>query len=140
MEDRTEILWRAYQSHLSSSQHYEEQRSKITQAVLILSGAVLALLKLGEPNMFVGTLVAAYLIVVGSFGAFFTHRTAKECNVERNCAQDYLEKLALAVPNTFEEMEMEEPSFPILPWLLVHGLVVVLGILILIYGLNHEGR
>ena len=131
--DKHELLWRMYEDHRLSARHFDEQRSKITDCMLVLTAAAVGLIKFGSMAGWVDIILASFIIMISVFGMVLISQRTGECNQQRNCAIDYKKKLH----SEFKDVILED-SMPIKygkyssPWFYIHVAIGILGAALLL--------
>ena len=136
MNDEIETLRTMYQVQVTRSEHYENQRATLTNLVLIITSALVALAtfdgSISARDQETGVLLL--LISIFGFVASTVHsrrarRHGKRAEAYRNALDERLPKAAI---NTTRQQVVEENSLLDRIWDYMHIAVMMIGILLIL--------
>jgi hypothetical protein len=144
MSDVADVLWGMYQEHCQQGRHHEDQRATMTNLVVAVAGAAFALIALKDAHA-AGTPLAAFVTVLGVFGALFSLKHYERFRYHMKCAGEFRDALERLVPATaLAELRARARTrhagkFPIVErihlfvfWIALNGAVAVLGVVLLV--------
>jgi len=150
MTDKTEILWRMYQEHLTQGRHHETQRSTMTNLFVSICAASLGLFALGKDPMWVHLFLSLFLIALGIFGAVFSAKHYERFWMHIERARGYRDALERCIPETGLKSIKEaadkraKEKYPKLYslrlfwfWIFIHVLIVLIGLVLSIWSSAH---
>jgi hypothetical protein len=144
MKDKTDFLWGMYQEHTTQGRHHEVQRATLTNIIIIVAGGILAFVANNGVTRDKWVL-AAFLIVIGLFGAFFSAKQYERFRFHVVAAGKYRKELERSIENSLtgiRESALARHKSEFLPlivklrlhyfWIGLHILIASLGIVLLI--------
>lgn len=142
--DNGEILWRIYQEHCVWERHHEAQRSSATNVLVVVAAGVLSVIALDDGLTGIDLALAAFLVVVGLFGALMSakqyERFARhQClaSAYRRALDDHFRDSRLLALRS-EAESLHEARHPILGrllrlnhlWTAIHLLTALFGVIL----------
>jgi len=144
MKDETDFLWGMYQEHTTQGRHHETQRASVTNFILIVAGGTLAFIANKGVNKD-QWILAAFLIVIGLFGALFSAKQYERFRFHMIAAGKYRKALETKLKGDTggirEEARKEHEGnySPFLVkmrlyyfWIFFHVLIALLGAILLV--------
>lgn len=148
MEDSVEILWRWLNEHYTHARHHETQRSTLSSCLLVVEGGVLAFISnLQKNNAHVPYTLPSFLIALGIFGIlsvlklyerfrFHNHvadaaRAALEVQLGMKPSLTELRNTGTLKHKTKWYYHLVGWTHLYVFWIALHGLVIVLGVILL---------
>lgn len=98
MEEK-DFLWGMYQEHCNEGRHHEEQRSTMSNLIIVLSGGVLGLMTIKDLSFNTWPL-GIFLILIGIFGSLFCAKHYSKWKFHMMLAGRYRNKLEKYLPDT----------------------------------------
>jgi Ca2+/Na+ antiporter len=148
MKDRTDFLWGMYQELTTQGRHHEVQRATVTNFIIIVAGGILAFIANRDVTRDKWSL-AAFLIVIGLFGALFSAKQYERFRFHVVAAGRYRRELEKAIDSNLITLKEEallkhkEDFLSVLIrlrlhyfWIALHLLIASLGITLLITALR----
>jgi len=149
MKDDTDFLWGMYQEHTTQGRHHETQRASVTNFIIIVSGGILAFIanKGVTRDQWV---LAAFLIIIGLFGALFSAKQYERFRFHMVAAGKYREALETLLKSNFGTIRAEakndhEKKYSKLLvklrlyyfWIFLHLLITALGLILLLLTIQN---
>jgi len=144
MKDKNDILWGMYQEHTTQGRHHEVQRASLTNIVIVVAGGIIAFIAQGGVTRD-KWIMAAFLIVLGCFGALFSAKQYERSRFHITAAGLYRKELESLTPidlttirnNAEKKHKGEYPWLESIRlywlWIIVHLLIAGLGVVLLLY-------
>lgn len=148
MPDISDFLWGMYEEHTTQGRHHETQRASVTNFIIVVAGGLVAFIANKDVTKDKWPL-AAFLIIVGLFGALFSAKQYERFRFHMVAAGLYREELEKIVGGDVDEIGhkakgVHKSSFPSLLvklrlyyfWIALHLLIMALGIALLVLTLR----
>ena len=148
MPDISDFLWGMYEEHTTQGRHHETQRASVTNFIIVVAGGLIAFIANKDVTKDKWPL-AAFLIIVGLFGALFSAKQYERFRFHMVAAGLYREELEKIVGNDVGEIRhkakaVHKSGFPSLLvklrlyyfWIALHLLIMALGIALLVLTLR----
>ena len=129
--DSGELLWRMYEDHRLAVRHSDQQRSKITDCMLVLAAAAVGLIKFGGTSEEINIILAAFVVMIGIFGIILTDQHTNACNEQKDCVNKYKEALKALHPKVIISPDLKEQARFKNPWFWIHVGILLLGLALL---------
>ena len=140
MNDSAEVLWRMYNENCTHGRHHENLRAGVTNLIITLTGAVLAIISLDKQlnNSDIGLTI--FLIVLGVFGALFSAKHYERFRAHMARAHECRDALEEQVPESKlaeRRSTADRKEWPRISairgfwlWIAVHIVVAILGLIL----------
>jgi hypothetical protein len=153
MAQETDVLLAMYQENTAQGRHHEIQRSTMTNLVVAICAGILGLFALDKTPSSINAILAAFLVVLGCFGALFSAKHYERFSMHNQRARGYRAALEAFLPETRLKAikrsadAQAEKEFPHLFklrlfrfWVLLHLSVSVVGLVLLVWSCKSVGR
>ena len=150
MDDSKEILLKVFEDHRAHQRHLEQQRSTISNSLLVAESAILAFSgNIMRTNSHLPFPLPVSLLILSLFGIAITLKLSQRLIEHRNMAKEYLKILEeLANLNIISKIENNKQvlmrvKYPFIVmggthlytlWVGLHTLVFITGVVLLIVG------
>ncbi|HCE72925.1 MAG TPA: hypothetical protein DET67_17855 [Ruegeria sp.] len=138
-----ELLWRLYEEDRTFSKHHEQQRTATSGLLVTISAALIAFTAIDQKLEGADVLAGALLIILGLFGAIFTHKQYERSRLHLNRSYAYFDAMNKAIEGVDLEAlrrkasEKNEADFPISSkyklstlWIILHYVILASGFLV----------
>ena len=141
-ENQTNIMLCLYQEHLNQARHQENQRSTMTNLILIICTALLAGITLDKILSLTDLPLAIFLFTLGIYGAFFCAKYYERFRLHYERSRMVRKQLEKSVGlNTSSESQKAadlktKEQFPIMFNVRLYWLWIILMLIISLVGLG----
>ena len=138
MDNQIELLWRFSQEQEEVARYHDEERSKLTQYLLVVAAAAVGIAKVGEASLVVNLVLGAFVFVTGCVGFALVWQQSRRCTGSAKGANQYREQIRQLCPNLPPDKHRPHYTGPN-AWLALNLLIALLGIAVIICVLLHHG-
>ena len=100
MADTTDVLLSLYNDAIAYCRHQEEQRATMTSLILAICAALLGIVGLDDHVSSADLPFAAFLVVLGSFGAVFSAKQYERFDLHQERGKEFRREIERLHPGT----------------------------------------
>jgi hypothetical protein len=98
-ETLRDIFWKMYQENVTEGRHHETQRATVTNLVITIAAAALALVTFDKAITTVDLPLTIFLVLLGMFGAAFSSKYYERFQLHMERARAYRNAIDSLLPN-----------------------------------------
>ncbi|HEX8148676.1 MAG TPA: hypothetical protein VF591_15955 [Pyrinomonadaceae bacterium] len=144
MTETNDLLWKMYEQHLQQIRHFQEERRSIANTVLLIAGALVALIGYDQKLDGSDYKLGLFLVVLGAFGVLCMVKCHERINYHQALRDTYKGRLDGAIAGALikdadDEVESARKwywkaygrLYLHYHWTLMFMLVIVLGLYVM---------
>jgi hypothetical protein len=137
MDNQIELLWRFSQEQQAVARYHDEERSKLTQYLLVVAAAAVGIAKIGQASLFANVVLGVFVLLTGCVGLLLVRQQSRECKGSANCANVYRAQIRKLYPDL--PADDHAPQYTgRRAWLALHLLIALLGVAVIICAFIHR--
>ena len=137
MDNQIELLWRFSQEQEEVARYHDEERSKLTQYLLVVAAAAVGIAKIGEASLVVNLVLGAFVFLTGCVGIGLVWQQSHKCKGSAKGANQYREQIRKLCPDLPEDDH--PPHYTgARAWVALHILIALLGIAVIVCVVLHH--
>ena len=136
MDNQIELLWRFSQEQQEVARYHDEERSKLTQYLLVVAAAAVGIAKIGEASLVVNLVLGAFVFVTGCVGFALVWQQSDKCEGSADHANAYRAQIRKLCPDL--PPDKHNPHYTgARAWLALNLLIALLGVAVIICVIVH---